>query len=204
MATSKPISTISYNTDNFLRRRLDELTNIGTLQAWFYIHHLGESKDDESPCKEHIHLLVLPNKRVDLVKFQQEFVEINPVDLKKPLRCMPFRNSVVNDWFLYALHDPIYLSQKGMVKEHEYKPEQFIASDSDFLTCCICEAFRQFSASPVLAIREAIEKGISFDALVYSGRIPLAQIANARLLYGTLLEYSINKFDDEATFIQGD
>lgn len=98
MATSKPISTISYNTLDFLVPRLESLVAGEILQAWFFIPHNAEThKDDEVKGKAHIHLLLMPNKRVDLVKLAKMFVEVDPAKPDKPLKCIScFRSSWVN------------------------------------------------------------------------------------------------------------
>lgn len=187
MATSKPISTISYNTTDFLVQRLQSLVSSEIIQSWFFICHRGEKKNDEVVGKDHIHLLIIPNKRVDLVKLGKEFIEIDTSNPDKPLKCMPFRNSGLDDWFLYALHNEDYLAQKGMEKEYHYFPEEIITSDPDYLSALLCDAFRSLASNPVRAIRDAVEHGISFEALLYSGRININQVNNARTLYNSML-----------------
>lgn len=204
MATSKPISTISYNTLDFLVPRLESLVAGEILQAWFFIPHQAEThKDDEVKGKPHIHLLLMPNKRVDLVKLAKMFVQVDPAKPDKPLKCMPFRPSNVSDWLLYALHDPEYLALKGMEKEFHYYPEEIITSDADFLGCLLTEAYREQASSPVRAIREAVEKGLPFDALCFSGRININQVSNAQKLYDLVNRYKTIQ-DDEKEAVNRD
>lgn len=106
MATSKPISTISYNTEPFLKEKLDTWVNSHIIQAYQYICHKGEDGD-----KDHIHLRIEPNKVLDpmvLMEELREFVKGND----KPLGCRPFRPSKEEDWILYAVHDKQYLNIK--------------------------------------------------------------------------------------------
>lgn len=106
MATQKPISTISYNTEPFLREKLDAWLEAHIICAYQYICHKGEDGD-----KDHIHLRLELNKRVDPMDLQaqlREYVGGNP----KPLGCRPFRPSKEEDWILYALHDSNYLKLK--------------------------------------------------------------------------------------------
>lgn len=49
MRTSKPISTISYNTLPFLKEKLDDLVNNQVLEFYFFIWHHAE--DDEAGKK---------------------------------------------------------------------------------------------------------------------------------------------------------
>ena len=57
MRTSKTISTISYNTKDFLEFKLMELMDSGDISDWFFIQHFAE--EDEK--KDHIHLWVKSN-----------------------------------------------------------------------------------------------------------------------------------------------
>lgn len=106
MATQKPISTISYNTEAFLLEKLEAWKKAHIIQAYMYIKHKGEDGD-----KDHIHLRIEPNKKLDPMDLQEALCEYKPGE-KKPLRCRPFRPSKEEDWILYAVHDAKYLSQK--------------------------------------------------------------------------------------------
>ena len=106
MATQKPISTISYNSEPFLKEVLDSLFKAHIIQAYMYIKHKGEDGD-----KDHIHLRLEPNKKLDPMDIQTQLREFTP-DNDLPLCCRPFRPSKEEDWFLYVVHDPIYLKLK--------------------------------------------------------------------------------------------
>lgn len=189
MATSKPISTISYNSPEFLVARLEALASAGAFSSWFFIEHLAEAKD-ETPGKAHIHLLICPNKRIDLVKLQQEFKEVQPKG--KPLGVMPFRNAKVNDWILYALHDTDYLISKGLKREYRYLPEQMICSDADYFMALLCEARQELLTTPQRAIKEAVLNSESFEQLLDSGRIGINQVHNSAIMYDALKRYYFN------------
>lgn len=106
MATQKPISTISYNSEFFLKEKLDMWFSSHIIQAYQYICHKGEDGD-----KDHIHLRIEPNKKLDPMDLQEQLYEYVP-DNDLPLACRPFRPSKEEDWFLYAVHDPLYLKIK--------------------------------------------------------------------------------------------
>ena len=106
MATQKPISTISYNTEPFLREKLNTWLDAHIIQAYQYILHKGEDGD-----KDHIHLRVEPNKKIDPMNLQEQLREFH-LGSEKPLCCRPFRPSKEEDWFLYAVHDKDYLKLK--------------------------------------------------------------------------------------------
>lgn len=106
MATQKPISTISYNTESFLKEKLDSWINAHIIQAYQYICHKGEDGD-----KDHIHLRIEPNKKLDPMDLLEQLKEYQ-IGSDKPLCCRPFRPSKEEDWILYAVHDKQYLNSK--------------------------------------------------------------------------------------------
>lgn len=106
MATSKPISSISYNSEEFLRVKLESWLKAHIIQTYMYIKHVGEDGD-----KNHIHFRIEPNKKLDPMDLQEDLKEYTK-DNKKPLGCRPFRPSKEEDWFLYAVHDKEYLRIK--------------------------------------------------------------------------------------------
>lgn len=127
MATQKPISTISYNSEAFLKEKLNIWFNAHIIQAYQYIKHKGENGD-----KDHIHLRIEPNKKLDPMCLQEELREFVP-DSEKPLCCRPFRPSKEEDWFLYVVHDTTYLRLKyGGGEKGEKLPytwQQIVVSD---------------------------------------------------------------------------
>lgn len=116
MATQKPISTISYNTEAFLKEKLETWLKAHIIQAYMYICHKGEDGD-----KDHIHLRVEPNKKLDPMDLQDELKEYQ-IGKEKPLGCRPFRPSVEEDWILYAVHDEQYLKLKYSGEKGEKLP----------------------------------------------------------------------------------
>lgn len=106
--TSQPISSISYNTVGFLKEKLEELINNHIIQAYMYICHKGEDGD-----KDHIHLRIEPNKRIDPMDLTEFFKEPDSTRSDgKMLGVRPWRMSREEDWFLYAVHDHEYLNLK--------------------------------------------------------------------------------------------
>ena len=69
MRTSKPIATIAYNTVDFLEQKLAELLRNHKIQDYFFIYHIAE--EDEK--KDHIHLYIEPNTRIDTMDLQEFF-----------------------------------------------------------------------------------------------------------------------------------
>lgn len=123
MLTSNPISTISYNSEPFLKDVLSRLTKSGIICEWYYIAHKGEIDDFTNEReKDHIHLYMRPSKRLDTEELRKHFLEIDPNNAK-PLGIMPCNSEGKNGldhWILYGIHDVQYLNSKGECKEFEY------------------------------------------------------------------------------------
>lgn len=128
MATQKPISTISYNTEPFLKEKLETWYKAHIIQNYMYICHKGEDGD-----KDHIHLRIEPNKKLDPMDLMEDLREFQ-LGKDKPLGCRPFRPSKEEDWILYAVHDEDYLKIKyggGESKEKlPYKWENIVAPEN--------------------------------------------------------------------------
>lgn len=106
MATQKPISTISYNTEAFLKEKLNSWLDSHIIQTYQYICHKGEDGD-----KDHIHLRLEPNKKIDVMDLTEKLKEYE-IGKEKPRGVRPWRPSKEEDWFLYVVHDKGYLQLK--------------------------------------------------------------------------------------------
>lgn len=129
MATQKPISTISYNTESYLREKLESWRQAHIIQAYMYICHKGEDGD-----KDHIHVRIEPNKKLDPMDLQDQLKEYQ-IGKEKPLGCRPFRPSKEEDWIMYAVHDADYLKTKyGGGEKGEKLPYKWqdIAAPDDY------------------------------------------------------------------------
>lgn len=125
MRTSKPISTISYNTKSFLKMKLDELVSSHKISDYMFIVHTAE----EDELKDHIHLFIQPNTLLDTMDLQDHFKELDPKNPDKPFGCINFQYSERDDWILYCEHNPVYLQMKGQSREFIYSKEDFVFCD---------------------------------------------------------------------------
>lgn len=170
MNTSKPISTISYNTPKYLEQRLNELVNQHIVAYWMYIKHDGE--EDE---KDHIHLYIEPNKRVDTMTLQEFLSEYDPKHPDKPLGCIVFKPSKVDDWILYCSHNDAYLASKLESREFAYRKEDFHASDADTFDEAWKHAYNASEWAHRLRVFEYLDQGtISERGAITSGILPLS------------------------------
>lgn len=185
---SKPISTISYNSELFLKQTLDALITLKTISYYEFIVHLPD-KDDK---KQHIHLYIVPNRALDLAVFGDTFIEKDPNN-DKPLRCMPFRKSNnYGDWYWYGIHDKDYLRAKQLERNMFYTDADIVTSDADFHRTLVCEnPLINYAHMSDIAIRDficsAVYNGQSLESCLSSGLIPLGKTQSAIALYTALL-----------------
>lgn len=150
MLTSNPISTISYNSENFLKTVLTNLENQRIIDEWYFIHHKGETDFYTGEReKDHFHVYCMPCRRLDTDALRDHFKELDPNN-PKPLGVMPFRSSKLNDWIMYAVHDEYYLRTKGEVKEYSYSWKEIKGYDDE----AIKRAVKQASAQAYKELRK--------------------------------------------------
>lgn len=114
--TALPMSTISYNTNEFLEARLQGMLDAGKLDDYRFIRHYGEDGD-----KDHFHVLVYPAKRLDFTAVSKDLREVDITCTDKPLGVMPWRKSSPDHWLMYALHDEQYLANHSNEDEAKSK-----------------------------------------------------------------------------------
>lgn len=154
-----------------------------------FIVHEG----DEDIKKQHKHIYLIPNGRVDTNLLDEYLTEVDPNNIK-PLGCMIWRaESLKNfgDAYLYYLHDPTYLESKGMCRNLHYNHADIYTSDNDQLNEFVRTIDYRKMYGPAY-IREAIERNIPFAQLVAEGRIPLQQIRQAKEYYNEIMYFYNN------------
>lgn len=197
MATQKPISTISYNSESFLIEKLQILYDAHIIQAWQYIVHKGEDGD-----KDHIHLRIEPNKRIDAMDLTEKFKEFEK-GKDKPLGVRPWRNSKEEDWYLYAVHDSDYLSLKygggdrGEKLPYDWKDIK-TSPDYDLETAWIRAKAAQKHST--VNIATSIQNGQKPVDLLMQGENPYTLLNVMRLLSGD--DYSRLASDYKELYIQ--
>lgn len=200
MKTSKPISTISYNTEKFLKAKLDYLVRSGEVAFWYYIKHHGEyDKETNIQDKDHIHVYLEFADRVDTIKLGEMFLEYENGDLNsKPLKCMPFRVSKSYDALLYNIHHAQYLLQKFEQKEFAYTIDDIVSSDRDYLNQIYSEAMHSdiFKRDRMMKL---MDSGVSVAEMCYHGLVNINQ-AYQMMIFEQLYKrgkYSIDKAIEE-------
>ena len=173
MRTTKPISTISFNSAPFLKLKLNELLKAGRISFWAFITHKPE--DDEGGKKEHHHVYIEPAKMLQSDDIRAQLLEFDPSNPDKPRKCLTFRSSKFDPWYMYALHDKRYLVSINQRRRYQYLHADFVSSDDDDLLFK-SKSIDMLALSPYADMIEAQSLGISFNEYFSRGTIPLQQV----------------------------
>ena len=172
MATSRELSTISYNTIPFLIDKLNDLHNRHIIIDWFFIKHFHEP--DEG--KDHIHLWIKPNVLIDIMDLQDEFKEYLPGE-DKPRKCIDWNLSKRDDALLYFLHDPTYLDWKKESRKYHYDKKEMYVCDDDQFEISFHHAFYESEFAQALRDGDYYKNHVhdgNLASLVYSGQVKLS------------------------------
>ena len=188
MKTTKACSTISYNTLDFLKYKLDQLVQRRYISFYAFVKHYAE----EDERKDHIHLIVIPNGQIQTDTISDILQELDSANPLKQLGVMPWRSSKWADWYLYSSHDKAYLASKGQSRKYHYTRDDVVCSDTDILN----EEIHQMDMSKlskVKALNQAISDGVPFEELLARGQIPVQQVYAFRQTYDLLQAYYTNR-----------
>lgn len=170
MRTSKPIATISYNTQEFLINQLDALVRNHKISDYMFINHFAESDERKS----HIHLWIKPNTLLDTMDLQKHFTELDPKNPTKPLKCIDFQISKVDDWILYSQHFAPYLASKGESREYHYTKDDFVYNDEDTFEDLYNHAFKGSEWARRNQILQSLsDSNTDPSKLILNGTLPL-------------------------------
>ena len=190
MKTTKPISTISFNSPGYLVTKLDELIASKIITFYAFIPHKPE--DDEGGNKPHNHLYILPSKMIQTDDIRFELREFNPENPSKPFGVLPFRSSRFDSWYLYGLHDKRYLASKGESRRYHYEHSEFITSDDDELLC-LSREIDLLSLSPYADMVDAIDNGLTWHQYFSRGTVPIPQVANFERAWNLLFDNRLDR-----------
>lgn len=171
MRTTKPISTITYNSPAFLRVKLDELVKAKKVAFWAFIQH----KPEEDEKKLHIHLYIEPAKMLQTEDFKDYLKEPDKEHPDKPLTCISWKSSKFDDWYEYGIHDERYLASKGQSRQFHYERKDVISSDEDDLDYHISQ-IDMIKLTPYQVLSDAYKAHKTFGDVVASGAVPIQQI----------------------------
>lgn len=182
MKTSKPISTISYNTDEFIRNKIEYWRSCGIIEFGMWIRHEAEADEKKSHC----HVYLKPAKLIQTMDLEMDSCEIDPTNPEKPLKMVSFRISTESDWLLYSLHDKAYLLEKGLERQFHYDISDIQSTCDDTLQDIITQVSDKRKGSIEYRILDMVNKGMTWQQIVSSGMIPLRYMGGAKIMYQAL------------------
>lgn len=201
MRTTKPITTISFNSPEYLELKLNELTKAGLVSFWAFITHKPE--DDEGGTKYHHHVYIEPSRMVQTDDIKAELMEYDPENPGKPKGCLPFRTSKFDPWYMYALHDKRYLASKGESRRFHYVHDDIVTSDPDNLLY-LSRMIDLVSLSPYADMEDAQLHGLSFEEYFSRGTVPLPQIKQFEQAWYLLLQARTDRGNREGHAMSAD
>lgn len=200
--TSKPQSTISYNTDRFLKKTLNQLVNEGIVSYWFYINH----KPDTDDKMAHIHLRVELRKPTDMIEFEKLFIQHIRDKKHKTTKTRSFQYSDCNNWFMYAVHNPDYLRYKKMTRNYQYTLSDIKSNDKDECEYRYKIALEWLYSELLkdLYAEDKLKEGISISALADSGIITSRNAFRMKQFNDLLSKSKVDKEYDKALQLQSE
>ena len=168
------LSNISYNSYDFLKKHLELLRKAKKIRWWCIIFH---KKEDEE-LKDHFHIVIIPDQRLETSDLDDEFIEIVPDNL--PLKCMIWTNTKsIYDWILYGIHDPIYLKLKyAEDKKRHYSFDDLESSDPDILSDFFYKAYHEFDFWKSEKYKKFLADGMSCKDMVKNGYVEFKDMTN--------------------------
>lgn len=182
MRTSKPVSTISYNTEDFLKKKLENWKSQGLIEFAMWVRH--DPEEDEK--KAHFHVFIRPARLIQTMDLEKDSMELDPENIEKPFKMIGFRVSKESDWLLYAIHDPTYLQEKGLERQYVYGLDDVKSTCSDTLSDIIRHMSDDRKGRLEYRILQMVNMGMGWDAIVASGAIPLRHMSGARIMVESL------------------
>ena len=185
MKTSKPVSTISYNSEGWLKKTILKLKEIGDIEFAMWIYH----EPDEDNRKPHYHVYLQPAKMIQTTDWDEPFTEPNPSNIELPFKALPFRSSKETDWLLYGIHDPTYLQEKNMTRNVFYSFDDVQSTCQDALNEIISRLSDDRKGKLEYRIIDCVNRGLSWHEIVASGLVPIRYIYGAKLMYEALVQH---------------
>ena len=182
MRTSKPVSTISYNTESFLKAKIEYWKECGLIEYGMWIKH--EPEADEK--KAHHHVFLKPAKLIQTMDLETDSQEIDPINPNKPLKMISFRVSKESDWILYGIHDKAYLQEKGLTRDFHYDLADIKSTCEDTLSDIISSLSDERKGRLEYRIIDCVNKGMQWEQIVKSGLVPIRFMGGAKMFYTAL------------------
>lgn len=183
MQTKRTISNISYNSPAHFTERVSDLIHRKVIDWCYWIVH----QPDTDETKQHIHFVLQPSARLDTTDLRKFFFETDPQNPSKPLTCTMkwLYTTSLDDWLLYAVHDPYYLASKGQRRNVQYDYRDICTTDEDALRAD-WNAIDRMKYERLRWLYDAVKAHVPFAVLVQTGHVPIAQRSQFEYQYNAL------------------
>ena len=180
MKTRRAISTISFNSEAYLRSVLDRLVTSGTVEYAHWVEHQPEAEEK----KVHFHVFLCPSHVVDTAALRHDFEEFDPTSIV-PRGTLPCQPSKFGDWYLYSIHDPSYLEAHGLSRQHFYSPDDVRSTCPEMLAEQASQ-IDQLKFRTAWHLRRLSADRASWDDVLLSGVVPIPQYRYWQAFYQAL------------------
>lgn len=180
MKTNKSISSIAYQSPANFKLQTNALRKADAIGPALWIAHEGEDGD-----KPHIHLVLLGGfKTYTTDKIGSLWLPEILGDEKRSISALWKVTKSLSDWLLYAVHDDLYLTFKGLEREHRYEWDEVQVTEGDegLLSELKREALDFRSTLGDKTTRRLIslaKRGWEWQQIVVSGVVPMGQMIAA-------------------------
>lgn len=189
MRTKRTISNISYNSSMHFAECVSSLVQRKVIDWCHWIVH----EPDTDETKQHIHFVLQPSSSLDTTDLRKFFYETDIENPSKPLTCTMkwLYTSSLDDWLLYAVHDPYYLASKGQRRNVQYAYTNICTTDEDALRAD-WNAINRIKYERLRWLYDAVKQHIPFAVLVQTGHVPIAQRSQFEYQYNALAKLEEN------------
>lgn len=185
MRTQRAISNIAYLTPAYFELVTNGLRDADRIGPCLWVAHKGEDGD-----KDHLHILLLDGWGVYNTEGLSTLwgIEPHPDGTTGSLTARWTPTKRIDDWLLYATHNPVYLARKCQFNKQPYTWDdvKITAKDKDLLPSLITSArdFLDEGTGKVYAICEYwVKSRRSWSSLLTSGLLPVACLGSAYQIY---------------------
>lgn len=189
MRTKRTISNISYNSPLHFAECISSLVQRKVIDWCHWIVH----QPDTDETKQHIHFVLQPSSSLDTTDLRKFFYETDIENPSKPLTCTMkwLYTSSLDDWLLYAVHDPYYLASKGQRRNIQYAYTNICTTDEDALRAD-WNSINRIKYERLRWLYDAVKQHIPFAVLVQTGHVPIAQRSQFEYQYNALAKLEEN------------
>lgn len=180
MRTGKAISNIAYHRPEVFATLTNLLRKSGKIGPCLWVAHRGEGGD-----KPHIHLVLLGGFKTYNTEGLSSLWGVDVIDGQAASVSALWRVSKsLNDWLLYSIHHPKYLTYKGLEREARYDwPDIHVTNgDETVLEQLIADAkdsLEQLGDRTTSRLIRMARMGYTWQQVVLSGLVPMGQLSQA-------------------------